>query len=270
MNKKTIAGVFAALFLLLSLLPAAGMLLSGQSVSAANETLSQPPKLLNPAGKVNLSVLKDTTDYIADHFFLRNELVNAWAALNAAVFKTSSEEQVLLGSDGWLFYASTLDDYMGRGMSDTELKRAASNLALIQESVESRGAKFIFTIAPNKNSLYPAQMPAFVPSAHETANVERILPYFASAGIHYRDLFSVFRERGEVLYYKTDSHWTDRGAALAADSIMDAFGKHVAYYGKEFSLSSEHRGDLYEMLFPTGKGTEIRSGEPQRRKRHAD
>ena len=56
MNKKTIAGVFAALFLLLSLLPAAGMLLSGQSVSAANETLSQPPKLLNPAGKVNLSV----------------------------------------------------------------------------------------------------------------------------------------------------------------------------------------------------------------------
>ena len=256
MNKKTIAGVFAALFLLLSLLPAAGMLLSGQSVSAANETLSQPPKLLNPAGKVNLSVLKDTTDYIADHFFLRNELVNAWAALNAAVFKTSSEEQVLLGSDGWLYYASTLDDYMGRGMSDTELKRAASNLALIQESVESRGAKFIFTIAPNKNSLYPAQMPAFVPSAHETANVERILPYFASAGIHYRDLFSVFRERGEVLYYKTDSHWTDLGAALAADSIMDAFGKHVAYYGKEFSLSSEHRGDLYEMLFPTGKGTE--------------
>ena len=54
MNKKTIAGVFAALFLLLSLLPAAGMLLSGQSVSAANETLSQPPKLLNPAGKINL------------------------------------------------------------------------------------------------------------------------------------------------------------------------------------------------------------------------
>ena len=45
MNKKTIAGVFAALFLLLSLLPAAGMLLSRQSVAAANETLSTPPKL---------------------------------------------------------------------------------------------------------------------------------------------------------------------------------------------------------------------------------
>ena len=256
MNKKTIAGVFAALFLLLSLLPSAGMLLFGESAAAANETLSMPPKLLRSAGKFNLSVLKDTTDYVADHFYLRNELVNAWAELNASVFKTSSEEQVMLGSDGWLFYASTLDDYMGRGMSETELKRAASNLALIQEAVESRGAKFLFTIAPNKNSLYPAQMPAFVPSAHDAANAERILPYFASMGIHYQDLFSVLRDKGGVLYYKTDSHWTDRGAALAADSLMDAFGKCVAYYDKDFSLSTEHRGDLYEMLFPTGKGTE--------------
>ena len=256
MNKKTIAGVFAALFLLLSLLPAAGTLLSGESVAAANETLSQPPKLLSSSGKVNLSVLMDTTDYIADHFYLRNELVNAWAELNAALFHTSSEEQVLLGSDGWLYYASTLDDYMGRGLNDTELKRAASNLSLIQEYVEICGAKFLFTIAPNKNSIYPAQMPSFVPSAHETANAERIQPYFTSMGIHYQDLFSVLRDRGEVLYYKTDSHWTDRGAALAADSILDAFGKRVDYYDIVFSVKTEHRGDLYEMLFPTGKGTE--------------
>lgn len=256
MNKKTIACIFAALFLLLSLLPAVGMLLSRQSVSAANETLSQPPKLLNSAGKVNLSVLKDTTDYIADHFYLRNKLVNAWAELNAAVFKTSSEEQVLLGSDGWLFYASTLDDYMGRGLSDTELKRAASNLALIQESVESRGAKFLFTIAPNKNSLYPAHMPAFVPSSHETSNAEQILPYFSSEGIHYKDLFSVLRGRGEVLYYKTDSHWNEQGAALAADSILAAFGTDADYFDRDFPLSVQHKGDLYEMLFPTGNFTE--------------
>ncbi|HAJ65552.1 MAG TPA: hypothetical protein DCM61_03100, partial [Clostridiales bacterium] len=65
-------------------------------------------------------MLGETTDYIADHFFLRSELVNAWAELNASVFKTSSEEQVVLGSDGWLYYASTLDDYMGIGMNEAE------------------------------------------------------------------------------------------------------------------------------------------------------
>ena len=256
MNKKTISGVFIALFLLLSLLPAAGMVFLGESKATANETLSPDPKLRNSDGGVNLSVLKETTDYVADHFFLRNELVNAWAELNAAVFHTSSEEQVLLGSDGWLFYASTLDDYMGRGMTDTELKRAAANLALIQEYAENCGAKFLFTIAPNKNSLYSAQMPSYVPFSHEQANSQRIQPYFASMGIHYRDLFSAFRERGEVLYYKTDSHWTDRGAALAADSIMDGFETAVGYYDKDFPLTFAHRGDLYEMLFPTGKGTE--------------
>lgn len=256
MNKKTIACIFAALFLLLSLLPAVGMLISREGRAAANETLSSSPKLHNSDGKINLSVLGETTDYIADHFFLRSELVNAWAELNAAVFKTSSEEQVLLGSDGWLFYASTLDDYMGRGLSDTELKRAASNLALIQESVESRGAKFLFTIAPNKNSLYPAHMPSYVPWAHEQSDAERICPLITSAGIPYLDLFSVFHNREEVLYYKTDSHWNEQGAALAADSILAAFGTDADYFDRDFPLSVQHKGDLYEMLFPTGTFTE--------------
>lgn len=256
MNKKTIACIFAALFLLLSLLPAVGMLISREGRAAANETLSSSPKLHNSDGKINLSVLGETTDYIADHFFLRSELVNAWAELNASVFKTSSEEQVVLGSDGWLYYASTLDDYMGIGMNEAERNRAAANLSLIREYVENRGAKFLFTIAPNKNSLYPAHMPSYVPWAHEQSDAERICPLITSAGIPYLDLFSVFHNREEVLYYKTDSHWNEQGAALAADSILAAFGTDADYFDRDFPLSVQHKGDLYEMLFPTGTFTE--------------
>lgn len=256
MSKKTIACIFAALFLLLSLLPAVGMLISREGQAAANETLSSSPKLHNSDGKINLSVLGETTDYIADHFFLRSELVNAWAELNASVFKTSSEEQVVLGSDGWLYYASTLDDYMGKGMNEAERNRAAANLSLIREYVENRGAKFLFTIAPNKNSLYPAHMPSYVPWAHEQSDAERICPLITCAGIPYLDLFSVFHNREEVLYYKTDSHWNEQGAALAADSILAAFGTDADYFDRDFPLSVQHKGDLYEMLFPTGTFTE--------------
>lgn len=256
MNKKTISFAFAMLFLLLSVLPVAGMLVLGESGAAANETLSSPPALTGSDGRLNPAVLSETTDYIADHFASRNKLVNAWAELNTTVFHTSPEEQVVLGSEGWLYYSSTLDDYMGRGMNETELNRAVQNLALIQEYAESCGAEFLFTIAPNKNSLYPAHMPSFIPPAHDKSNSVRIKPLLASSGVHYCDLFSLIGGRGEVLYYQTDSHWTDRGAALAADALLKGFGMNTAYYAGDFSLPYQHKGDLYEMLFPAGERTE--------------
>jgi len=256
MKKKTIALVFAALFLVLSLLPSIGMLAFGGSRAAANETLSRLPKLRLEDGSVNPSVLAEATDYAADHFAFRNELVNAWAELNARVFRTSSEEQVILGSNDWLYYASTLDDYRGCGMNETELTSAARNLSMMQEYAQSCGADFIFTIAPNKNSLYPENMPSYIPFAHEKGNSAQIEPLLRDHGLSYCDLFSPFLADEEVLYYHTDSHWTDRGAALAADTILASFGKKANYYHSEFTEESQHLGDLYAMLYPTGSRTE--------------
>lgn len=57
---------------------------------------------------------------------------------------------------GWLYFSDTLPDYMGQGMSDAELRYLANDLALMQEYIESQGKQFAFTIAPNKNSIYPS------------------------------------------------------------------------------------------------------------------
>ena len=81
-------------------------------------------------------------------------MVTAWSAINAKVFSASVEEQVILGSDGWLYYRETLDDYLGKGMSDEELEYAAKNLALMQEYAESQGAAFVFTIGICKSYIF--------------------------------------------------------------------------------------------------------------------
>ena len=47
------------------------------------------------------------------------------------------------------------------------------------------------------------------------------LDVYKRQGVNYADLFSVFRAHANVLYYKTDSHWTNRGAALAHDYLMN-------------------------------------------------
>lgn len=260
-DKKFISGralqiVLIALFLALSLLPSLGMIVFGPSESSANEILASKPAIIAKDGRFNKNILSDVSDYIADRFAFRQSFVTAWSRLNAAVFRSSAEEQVVLGKNGWLYYTPSVDDYMGRAMSVDELKHAAAYLASLQQTAESRGAAFVFTIAPNKNSLYAQNMPSYIPEDHNASNAERLKPWLDEYGVNYVDLFSVFSERGEVLYYRTDSHWTERGAALAADALLQAADRPSSYFDGPFAAGEGHRGDLYEMLYPKGKELE--------------
>ena len=253
--KKFGSLLYIALFLLLLLLPVLGLAVFGEAQPSANEILTPRPRLTEPDGSFNAAFLSDFSDYIGDRFALRQEFVTAWAWLNARLLHTSVEEQVVLGQDGWLYNAETLDDYMGRGLTDGQLQSAARNLALMAEYAESRGAAFLFTLAPNKNSLYPERMPDYIP-AGSGSNASRLPAFLAVEGVPYADLFAAFRGQDEVLYYETDSHWTNRGAALAADRLLAALGRDRAYFAGPFPAPAEHLGDLYEMLYPAGKRTE--------------
>ena len=249
--------IYIVLCLSVLLIPFAGMLVFGEAQPAANEVLAQPPSLRNADGSLNTGVLTDTQDYIADRFFLRQECASAWAGLNAKLLRTSVEDDVILGSDGWLYYGETLNDYMGLGMTDAQLTAAARNLALMQEYVQGRGARFVFTIAPNKNSIYPEHMPGWVPAGSSTSNRERLPALLEAAGVNYVDLYEPLGAQPDILYYHTDSHWTSRGAALAADKLLCTLGLESDWFGAAFAhYGLRHTGDLYAMLCPTGTETE--------------
>ena len=253
---KAVQILWIVLFIMISLVPSLGMAAAGETKPSANEILASRPVLVQKNGGLNTAYLGEVSEYLADRFAFRKGLVNAWAVMNAKLFHSSAEEQVVLGKNGWLYYQPTLDDYMGRAMSDEELARAADNLAAFQREAESRGVRFVFTIAPNKNSLYGGNMPAYIPENHADSNAVRIKPYLERSRVNYVDLFESFSESSETLYYRSDSHWTDRGAALAADALLAAMDKDGAYFAGPFADGERHRGDLYEMLYPTGKETE--------------
>ncbi len=247
--------IFISIFIVLCLIPSVGMLIFGEAQPAANEVLTGRPSVTTRSGELNLSFLSDVSDYIADRFAFRQELATAWAGVNAKLLGTSVEEQVILGSDGWLYFSDTLPDYMGQGMSDTELRYLANDLALMQEYIVSQGKHFIFTIAPNKNSIYSEHMPEYIENRHSESNAARVSAYLDAAGVNYLDLLDILGNE-ENLYYKTDTHWNSRGAALAADGLLNMLDRGGDYSTASFAVSEEHRGDLYEMLYPAGRATE--------------
>lgn len=252
MQKQAGYSVFIAVFLLLCLVPSVGMLLPDRQTAGANEILTPLPALRDAEGTFNTDYLTSLTDYVEDRFFLRQDLVTAWSALNQRLLHTSIADNVLLGKDGWLYFGETLDDYTGAApMTAGETAAAAHNLALVSEYCGSQGAAFLFTIAPNKNSIYPQHMPDLpVFSAHK--NAEALAAALAEEGVAYYDLFAALKGQEETLYFRQDSHWNSKGAALAADGINAALGRQSSYFAGPFQPSAIHRSDLYAMLYPAG------------------
>ena len=263
MKLKTKADLAMGAFLCACLVPSVGMLLLPEEPAAATQALAQPPSLTTGEGKVNPQVLDEATDYIADHFALRQRLITADASLQALVFQTSAQDSVVMGKDGWLFYRETLDDYLHTDpLTERELFGAARTLALLSEYAQSRGASLTFTVAPNKASLYPQYLPYVGIPLNGEDDIDRLVPLLEEQGVKYADLFFPFREQEQVLYHAADSHWTRRGAALAHDALSNALGleNRVEWFTQPGQTAKTHRGDLYEMLYPTGSALE---GETQ-------
>lgn len=256
MSKKTVYCAFLALFLIISVVLSAGVVLWGPSEAGANEILSKDPEWIDKEGNINPDYLSDLATWMSDHFFGRQELISAHNYLTSVFFGHSGTDSVVLGKDGWLFFTETVGSYTGsEGMSDRDLYGAARNLYLIQEYCNANGMEFRFMLAPNKNSLYPQFMPDFG-AINESTDAQRLYQLLQEMGVAYIDLFDAFRDQEEVLYFAHDSHWNSKGAALGADLIIDAFGDESSYFLDTFSGSEAHLGDLFEMTYPAFSDSE--------------
>ena len=133
---------FTATFLSLCLIPAVGMLVLPEQQAAGNEHLTPKPSLWNAQTGWNEDFLGGLTDYVADHLGFRQELVTANAALQTRLLCTSPAEDVMYGTDGWLYYAKTLDDYQNHAtLTESEAPASAESWIMLLTISASAGAR---------------------------------------------------------------------------------------------------------------------------------
>ena len=251
-NASCIASVaFVTLVMAMLLVPFAGMVVAPTMESAEKKQLAEFPVMTNEDGTVNLDYLSQWGDWFEDHYAFRNQLVDLGARAKASVFGESAVSNVVVGTEGWLYYAGSLADYqLTSPMSDRALFNAAHNLSLVQEFVEGTGASFVVAIAPNKASLYSEHMPYYEVAGDGASNAERLEPLLEQMGVNYVNLFEVLGASDDTLYLSTDTHWNDEGARVAYNALLDAL-EHphddlsAAQVGEKAVV-----GDLAEMVTP--------------------
>ena len=178
--------------------------------------------------------------------------------LTGGTYMESNE--VLLGSDGWLFYkvesdGTPLHDYMGiNRFSEDELNVALNHMEEFGNAMESKGIKFVVMTIPNKEQVYSEYMPLTVPVISDESRLDQLSSFAKKrtggriAGKYpYIDMTDILMEKHNdyPLYYVTDTHWTEEGSFLALQEMMNSlYGKKEAINDVEFVSYPGFVGDL--------------------------
>ena len=240
--------LYIGFIIIVMLVPFVFTFICPTTITYENRDLTQFPSLVTDSG-LNIDYLSELGDYFEDHFAFRNEMVGINAHLHSLI-DSSSQESVILGSDDWLYFKNTIDDYQGTNtLSDRSLYNIAHNLFLMQGMCEAMGSEFYYVVSPNKNTLYSENMPYYYVEG-EQGNLDLLIPYLEKEGVNYIDLQSAFEKEDEVLYLKTDSHWNNKGAVLAYNTILDALDvEHDDLSNTDYEIRKDYVGDLDKMLY---------------------
>ena len=247
--KKT----FIVFVMIICILPSAAMLFMGESPPVANEVPVSKPKIINEDKAFNTKILSDITDYIGKGFSFRQELITLNSRIITKLFGVSPVNDVIFGKEGWFFYKSTMDDFLKKDvLTNEQIEKIADTLLEFEQKCNENGRKFLFVIAPNKNTVYPEFMPYLSENQSEKSNRENLFEQLRKKNISYIDLMTAFNSK-KSLYHKKDSHWNNKGAALAADEVLKALNyNETPFFSENYTVTNDFDGDLYHMLFPKG------------------
>lgn len=198
-------------------------------------------------------------DYYNDNIPYRNQLIRLNNSIDYFVFQQSSNDKVLLGKDGWLFYTSDgnpVEQSLGYWLfSEEELKTIADNLTVTKEALASREIEFVLFIAPNKETIYTEYLPEEYEKIREETSVDQLVKYLRENTdirvVYPKEEILEAKEKDPdtLLYYKLDSHWNAIGGYIGAESLARELGVNLEPREKlSITPNGISDGDLSDIL----------------------
>jgi alginate O-acetyltransferase complex protein AlgJ len=193
---------------------------------AENRRLASRPELkLDPTALAEFPARFEA--YFNDQFGFRRLLIQWQNLIKVAVLGVSPSPKVILGKNGWLYYGDIELDYY-RAIKPLTPKQLDDWRGLFESRRDwllSRGIPYLVVIAPNKSTLYPEYMPASYNRLPRESRLDQLMAYLRSRSslkvVDLRPSLYAAKSREQV-YYRTDSHWNNRGAYAGYTTIVRA------------------------------------------------
>ena len=196
-----------------------------------------------------------------DHFGFRKGLI--WS-YRSGIFYSFHDQQgnqsVLVGSDGWLYFNENqmVEHYRGTLLfTPDQLQDWKTLLEQYRDWFAQRGIKFLFVVAPDKQSIYPEYLPSWMNKVSTETKLDQFFAYMKMhSTVDVLDLRPTLLEKRSMgpMYFKTDSHWNQLGAFFAYQRLVNELAVQLLPGAKPMPLDAFDRinvpappGDLTAM-----------------------
>jgi len=167
----------------------------------------------------------------ADRFGGRDVLVRQHHGLLLRLLGVSALPTVLPGRDGWYYWLGedghALDRHLRgvRPVEQSEIDATVRELARRQAWLARRGIAYVVVVVPEKYTIYPEHLPAWIEPSAAPTPLDRLRDALAREGsVNFVDLRPALRaaKAHARVYYQTDSHWNFNGAIVGYEALMRA------------------------------------------------
>jgi len=170
--------------------------------------------------------------YFDDHFGFRKRLIRWNQHWKNQWFQTkASGDAVLVGRDGWLYYAGErMLEHWSRqtAWAEQDLRDWQRLLEWRRDWLRQRGIRYLFVVPPDKHTVYPEYLPDWMEPSAKPSKLQQLAEYLrAHSDLEFVDLSRPLIEakRTGIDYLKTDSHWNAFGAFIGYRALIQALSR---------------------------------------------
>ncbi len=171
--------------------------------------------------------------YFRDHFGFRNRLIRLERKLKDEWFHELIMPDVLIGREGWLFFSGDymVEHFQGlKLLSDEDLANWQALLEKRRDWLARRGIKYVFSIPPDKHSIYPEELPEWLSGLQATNKLDQFVAHMrAHSTVEVLDLRPAILEAKNTnkTYLRLDTHWNTYGGFVAYQALVKTLGQQL-------------------------------------------
>ena len=169
---------------------------------------------------------KTTIRYIKDRYGFRAWMLRLHGQIKVKLCGVSSNPDVILGKDGWLFFAGERNLESIRHIdpfTTEELEQFANALETRRRWLARQKIDYLFVLMPDKSTVYPEYLPEELKSLDTPSRREQLVHYLQTqTRIKVVDLTNELMRAKQFgdLYYRTDSHWNHLGGMVGSAGFV--------------------------------------------------